>query len=222
MLVYVPVGFLCEVLLINVNACKYTSPSCCAPNSKKVMAQQVDEFQARTDDSPGQVQDTQFDLQRHLSKYNVCDRVYKLLCHDSITVDELITFTNSELKDWCDENHLRIIEKKRFVNAIKSLPNSQATQHDEPKIVPIFLGNEEQEQLSQFDKMEKSITNLMNYISEIENKSNVEKVVQEINDACDEIQSFVETLRKNLLHQVFWVYFKAQLVCFRKLKQQLY
>ena len=184
------------------------------------MAQQVDEFQARTDDSPGQVQDTQFDLQRHLSKYNVCDRVYKLLCHDSITVDELITFTNSELKDWCDENHLRIIEKKRFVNAIKSLPNSQAIaiKHDEPKIVPIFLGNEEQEQLSQFEKMEKSITNIMNCISEIENKSNVDKVVQEINDVCDEIQSFVETLRKNLLQQVFGVYLKAQFVCFTKLK----
>ena len=168
------------------------------------MTQLANEFAGRSDEgAEGQVQDTQFDLKTHLSKYNVSDTVYKLLCDESITVDELITFTNEELKDWCNEHSLKTIEKKRFINGVKSLPNAQANKSDnEPKIVAVLVGNEEKEHLSQFDEMKNNVQNMMNHISEVQNKSNQDKIIQEIDNVCDKIQSFVEALRKNLLKQV--------------------
>ena len=51
----------------------------------------------------GQVEDT---------KYNVPDRVYKLLCDESITIDELVTFRTSDLDDSCSEHSLKTIERR--------------------------------------------------------------------------------------------------------------
>ena len=166
------------------------------------MAQFVDEG------SEGQVQDTQFDLKTHLSKYNVPDTVHKLLCDESITVDELTTFTIKDLEDWCIEHSLKTIERRRFVNAVKSLPNAQSNvQPLKEKIVevPIFLGNEEKEQLSQFDEMKNNVNKMIKHINEIHKKSNANgvHVIQEINKVCDEIQSVVEKVRKTLLQQVY-------------------
>ena len=145
----------------------------------------------------------QFDLRAHLSKYNVPNRVLSLLKQDSITENELSSFRIKDLDNWCDENQLKAIEKMRFLNAVKSLPNSQAnTPDNEPKIVPILIGNEEKEQLSQFDDMKNNVKNMMNHINKLQNTSNVDEVIKGINNVCDEIQSYVETLRKNLLNQV--------------------
>ena len=94
----------------------------------------------------GQETQCEFNLKAHLSKYNVADRVYGLLYNESITIDELITFTILDLKDWCNEHSLKTIEKKRrFLNSnsTKSLPNSQSNiqaEHSKTKIVqvPVF------------------------------------------------------------------------------------
>ena len=153
-------------------------------------------------------QDTQFNnfnLKAHLSKYNVPDTVYELLCKESITIDELITFTISDLQDWCNEHSLKTIEKRRFINLIKSLPNSQSNkpENEKTKIVPVFLGNEEKEQLLQFDDMKNNVENMIKNVNEIKTKiKNVDGVIQEINDVCDKIESFVEILRRNLLQTV--------------------
>ena len=147
----------------------------------------------------------EFDLREHLLKYNVPDRIFNLLKQDSITIDELSTFRTKDLDIWSDENHLRAIERRRFINAVKSLPNSQAGKPDiQPKIVPVLIGNEEKEQLNQlqFDEMTNSVENMIHHINKLQNKSNVDKTIEEINSVCDEIQSFVETLRKNLSKQV--------------------
>ena len=158
----------------------------------------------------GQVQDTKIGLKEHLSKHNVSDAVYALLQQENITIDELITFTVEDLKDWCNEHKLKIIERRRFLNAIKSLPNAQSNiQVSEPKIVevPIFLGNEEKEQLNQFDDMKNNVENMIKCVTEIKTKMNVDNVIEEINKVCDKIESFVETLRKNLLKQVYVLIF---------------
>ena len=39
-------------------------------------------------------------LEAHLSKFNVPNKVYSLLLEESITIDELITFTNNDLETW--------------------------------------------------------------------------------------------------------------------------
>ena len=154
-------------------------------------------------------QAAKINLRALLSKHNVPVTVYKLLCDESITIAELITFTNEDLKDWCNEHSLKTIERRRFLNAVKSLPNANANRkikdndHDhEPKIVPVFLGNEEKEQLNQFDEMKNNVENMMNYINQLKNELNVDKVIKEINNICDDIQSHVEKLRTNLLNEV--------------------
>ena len=87
----------------------------------------------------------------HLLTYHVCNKVIQLLEQDSITVDELSAFRVKNLDIWCDENHLRTIERTRFINAVKLLPTANA---NKPQVVRVSLGNEENEQLSQFDEME--------------------------------------------------------------------
>ena len=162
------------------------------------MAQFVDEG------NEGQVQDTRIDLKAHLSKYNVPDKVYALLCDESITVSELVTCTIKDLEDWCNEHSLKTMERRRFVNAIKSLPNAQSNINVQPpKEKIIFLGNEEKEQLSQFDEMKDNVNKMIKSINSIENKTKVDGVIEEINKVCDEIVTFVEKLRKNLLQQVY-------------------
>ena len=163
------------------------------------MAQLVDEG------TKGQIQESQFDLKKHLSKYNVPDTVYKLLYNESITCDELITFTIKDLEDWCNEHSLKTIERRRFLNAVKSLPNAQSNQPEiQSKIatMPMFLGNEEKEQLSQFDDMKNNVEEMIRDINEIKTKTNTDGVMKEINRVCDKIESFVKTLRRNLLQQV--------------------
>ena len=163
--------------------------------AKRKMAQCVDKNNKK------QIQNTQFDLRTHLSKYNVPGRVYGLLCDESITVSELATCTIKDLEDWCNEHSLKTMERRRFVNAIKSLPNAQANVQPVKEIV--FLGNEEKEQLSQFDDMKNNVNKMMKSINAIENKSKVDGVIEEINKVCDEMVTFVEKLRKNLLQQVY-------------------
>ena len=55
---------------------------------------------------------TRLQQETQCTMYNVPNTVYKLLCDESITVDELITFTQEELKDWCNEHSLKTIEKR--------------------------------------------------------------------------------------------------------------
>ena len=164
------------------------------------------------EDGDAQCQDRRFDLQTHLSKYNVSKTVYKLLCDESIVCDELITCTIDDLEDWCNEHSLKTIDRKRFVNAIKSLPNAQSNIEstrtkivEVPVHVPIFLGNEEKEQFSQFAEMKNNVENMIHDINEIKTKSAANGIILGINNCCDQIQSFVEALRGDLLKQVFVV-----------------
>ena len=140
-----------------------------------------------------------FDLQAHLKKFKVPDNVYTLLQQESITVDELLTFRTSDLDGWCDEKQLKMIERRRFLNAVKALPNANA---NEAQIV--FVGNEEKEQMSRFEEMENNVTNIINSIDEINEKKklNVNEIIKEINNVCDEIEAVLKQVRKDLLVQV--------------------
>ena len=150
------------------------------------------------------------DLKTHLSKFSVSSRVFSLLQKQSISMDELTTFTNQDLVDWSNEQNLKIIERRRFINAVKSLKqhkqsnnNNNNNNTNEVKIVRVFLGNEEKEQLSKFDEMEKNINQMIDVTNDINNKknNNVNNLIEEVNSVCDEMQSFVDSLRKDLLTQ---------------------
>ena len=149
-------------------------------------------------------EELEFDLKQHFKKHNVDDKVFNLLQKDSITFDELLTFTNNDLERWCDENRFKTIVKRRFINSIKSIPNSQANKLD---FVPVFLGHEEKEQLTQFDDMKNNIKNMINAINDINDKCQDKKIITQINNVCDDIISFVQQLRTNLLKQVVLQYF---------------
>ena len=152
----------------------------------------------------GQVESTKFDLQQHLSKYNAPTTLYKLLCYESITVDELLTFTTNDLEDWCNEHNLKTIERRRFINAVKKLPNyGQRVNNDETqaKTEVVFLGHEEKEKLNQFYEMENNVSKFIDLVHDIQTKSSIENGIKQINCVCDQIQAFVANLRKNLIRQ---------------------
>ena len=163
-----------------------------------------------SDGNEGQQASTKFDLKGHLHKYKVPNTGYQYLLVESITFEELVTFTIDELTGWCNEHSLKIVEKKRFINAVKSLPNSQANKKEETKIKVqkekefIFLGNEEKEQINTFGQMQNNIKKMINVINDINNKknANVENVIEEINGICKQVKSLVEILRNNLTKQV--------------------
>ena len=105
----------------------------------------------------GQVE-TRFDLKQHLSEFNVPDAVYKLLVQESITFGELVTYTSDDLKDWCNEHNIKTSERRRFINAVKSLPNAEASKPSAiQKEKMVFVGKEEKEQMNEFDEMETSV-----------------------------------------------------------------
>ena len=161
------------------------------------MAQYIDE---------GQVENThtQLELKEHLAKFNVPETVYKALSDESITVDELITFTIEDLTDWCNEHSLKIIERRRFVNAVKALPNSEANKPSKPKIVEILLDTEEKEQLSQLDEMKNGVRKTIDMINtfEIEDQNKMDEISKEIRVICDEFSSLAEKVRKHLLQEL--------------------
>ena len=168
------------------------------------MAQFVDESTERV------VQDTKMNLQTHLSKYNVPDRVYELLEEESITVDELITFRANDLDDWCNEHSLKTIERRRFLNAVNSLKNENNgnnVNNSNTKAQParlVFVGNEEKEQINQFNQMSQNVQTMINCANNINENStkNINVAIKEINVVCDKIESFVKQLRQNLLAKV--------------------
>ena len=181
------------------------------------MAQFVDESTERV------VQDTKMNLQTHLSKYNVPDRVYELLEEESITVDELITFRANDLDDWCNEHSLKTIERRRFLNAVNSLKNeNNGNKHtnnsnSNTKVEParlVFVGNEEKEQINQFNQMSQNVETMIKFVNNINENSvkNVNVAINEINGVCDKIESFVKQLREKLLAKVCKMYNKP--ICY--------
>ena len=145
----------------------------------------------------------ELDLKSHLAKFNVPDRVYGLLAEESITVAELTTFRTRDLDTWADEHELKTIERRRFINAVKALPNADANKPIKPQIVKVYLGKEEKEQMQKFSEMETNVNKLITNVNEMtnENKSNVENVIKDIDSVCNQMQVFVENLRQKLLKQ---------------------
>ena len=149
-------------------------------------------------------------LQAHLSKFSVPNRVVTLLEQENITIAELVTFTVEDLKDWCNEHSLKTIERRRFLNAVSSLKNennninsnNSNTKAGATRLV--FVGNEEKEQINQFNQMSQNVQTMINCVNNINENStkNINVAIKEINIVCDKIESFVKQLRKNLLAKV--------------------
>ena len=62
-------------------------------------------------------------------------------------------------------------------------------------------------QIQQFEEMQNNIKSMIDGIGDIDKdkKANVESIISEINTVCDQMQTFVESLRKDLLQQVLSV-----------------
>ena len=157
------------------------------------MAQAVGSQQNEGEIDPGDA------LKAHLLNHNVPANVCTLLQQESITLQELHTFTTEDLKDWCNEHKLKTIERRRLINAVKEIPKSKASK---PQF--IFLGHEEKEQINQFKQMENNVKSILSTINDINEKKkvNVDSIIEEINNVCNQIQTFVEDLRKTTLVKV--------------------
>ena len=101
---------------------------------------------------------------------------------------------------------MKTIERRRFINAVKSIPNCQAVKNTKPQqpIVKIYLGNEEKEQMKQFNSMKTNVNKKIKIIETAINQSkiHVKKVNVDINAVCNQLIQLVDQLRSNLLKQV--------------------
>ena len=132
----------------------------------------------------------QFNLKSHLEDFNVPDKVYTLLEGDGIRVNDLTSFRIKGLDGWCHEHSLKIIERTRFIKAVKALPNAQANEEITESTVKPYLRKE-------LKKIQENTNNM----------------AQRINDVCDrldKLEVFVKQFRNNSLNQVSCVHITAQ------------
>ena len=144
-------------------------------------------------------------LEELLSKFNVSDAIYEMVKKENLTIDELVTFTSDELKDLCNENKIKTSDKRRFINAIKSIPNSESSKPKPKEIIKkIYLSNEEKEEINNFDIMKNNINNLSKLFKTNINESdlNNKNIKNEINAIYDQIISYIDGLRDKLIKQV--------------------
>ena len=141
-------------------------------------------------------------LKSWLAQHNVPDAVFNALQEDEITLSELATFSSQDLTDWSQEHGLKTIVRRRFINAIESLPNARVAENTE--IVQIYIDKEEKEQISKFDEMTQNIKSMLDKVKNIKQglQTDVTKAKEDVNRVCDEMNKFVESLRENLLKNV--------------------
>ena len=145
------------------------------------------------------------DLKHYLSQYSVPDSVYSLLNDESITISELFTFTNDDLKDWCVEHKLKTIERRRFINAVQNLPNSQLSENGrKQEIVKVYLVNEEKEQMNELNVMKRNINNVIKHINNMSKSStnNINDIKNEITNVFYQIETLVEQSKQTQLKEV--------------------
>ena len=143
-------------------------------------------------------------LNEILKKHKVSESIYSMIKNEELTMKELETFTIDELRSLCRENGIKTADSRRFINAIKSIPGSEASRRPEQIIKKIYLTDKEKQQMSNFDQMAKNITDLIDKleITKSDSVSNFNNTVDTVNSFCDELASHVNTLRRRLIDNV--------------------
>lgn len=131
----------------------------------------------------------------------VCDTLDEL----QLTKEEIISYTEQELIDLSNHLNLNIVIRKRFLNAIKSLPNSAASSNLSNKsIVKVFLTNEDKQQMDEFKTMRKnmqgSLSTVSNELKECENY--FQDIENQVSDIYDKIKVMIEATMQNDLKKV--------------------
>ena len=109
----------------------------------------------------------ELDLKEHLTKHGFkqYDKIEEFVNNGDITIEDLIECSVSDLQELCQQHNIQSIQKNRFINAIKKLPNSKASQTQvQQSIVSAMIAETE----SRVKERIVSLTNLKN-----ENKKNI-------------------------------------------------
>ena len=129
---------------------------------------------------------------------SVCDA----LDEQDVSKEEIVTYTEQDLIDLSNLLNLNVVIRKRFINAVKAIPNAVSSIDQNQAIV--FLGNEEKQQMGEFKTMIKNlkqhVTTTTNELKECD--KNCENMKKEVNKVYDDIQTMVEQARKEDLQTV--------------------
>ena len=63
-------------------------------------------------------------LCKHLKKHGVPAVVINCVKADEIDIGDIIDYTEEEIKIWCQEHNIKMAPRKKFLKAVKMLPNS--------------------------------------------------------------------------------------------------
>ena len=131
---------------------------------------------------------------------SVCDS----LDSQDVSKEEIMTYTEQDLVDLSNLLNLNVVVRKRFINAVKAIPNAVSSVIQNQCIV--FLGLEEKQQMDEFATMIKNLKQktiaTTNELKECDN--NFENMKQEVNKVYDDIEKMVKQARKEDLQKVEW------------------
>lgn len=132
-------------------------------------------------------------LKDHNLPVDVCDALDK----EQVTLEEIQTYTESDLLQLCEQLNLKFTLQKRLINAVKKLPNSQAKCQLQYKLIKIILSDKEYQQMTSLSLMTTAL-NQLNQI--IETKSKLLNITKQKTN--EQMQQLIESLSKSILDNV--------------------
>ena len=150
------------------------------------------------------IPDIQVHLQKHgFKQYN---KIAAAVENGEITVEDLVQCSETDLSQLCQEYGIGVIQKNRFISAIKALPNAKSSEKNTKKQnTPfVFLTAEEQNTMNKFDSMKREIKQMIENIKEISlaNETGIGQRKEIVNQECDKLIQFINVQRKEAIEQV--------------------
>ena len=133
------------------------------------------------------------DLDKWLQR-NKLSKLYSALVDDGIDMVELLTYTEEDVIDWCNEHKISVAIRRRFLNSLKKLPNSSTTKEN----------SEQRKQIKEFNEMTNNLRKLIQNINQNEEiiTTRSQPAVTEVNKLCEQLQRKVESIRVDVTSKI--------------------
>ena len=132
------------------------------------------------------------------------DKIDGAVERKEITLDDLLFCSQVDLSQLCHEYGVSVIQKNRFIAAIKSLPNAQCSNETKQNTPFVFLTTEEQNTINKFDSLKHQTKQAIENAKQIslKNETILKQRQQMINQTCDKLIKLINDQRNNAIVKV--------------------
>lgn len=129
-------------------------------------------------------------LKKWCKNNKIDEKVGELLQNDGLTLQELGTYDEDDILEWCKINGIKIAQRKRLVLAVGVIPKAH-------QVVRVRLTAEEANTLDEFKVMSQHCERSIEKIAEFKTNSqtNATNAETQINTICDKLLETVNSLR---------------------------